>query len=103
MPAIQIISVLLPLALVVVAGIWWQQSRANKILRRWAQAADMELVSAQKRYLRTGPFLLQHTRGQFVFRIVVRDRAGMQHSGWLRVGSWLAGVLSEQTKVIWDS
>jgi hypothetical protein len=102
MQSVEIISVLLLFALVVTLLVWWQHSRADEILRRWAQAAGVELVSAQKRYLRTGPFLL-YSRGQFVFRIIVRDQAGTQRAGWLRAGGWLAGVLSDKTKVIWDS
>ena len=102
MQVFKIISVYLPLALIVVF-VWWLHSRADEILKRWAQAAGLELVSAQKRYLRTGPFFLDQARGQFVYRIVVRDRAGMERAGWLRVGGWNTSVLSEETKVMWDS
>jgi len=101
MQIIQIIPVFLPLILVVTALVWLQHSRANEILQQWAQSAGVQLVSAQKRYLRTGP--MSYARGQFVFRIVVRDKAGAERTGWLRVGGWLAGVLSDKTKVIWDT
>lgn len=97
-----IISIVLPLALVVAALTWWQHSRANEIVRQWAQSTGVELVSAQKRYLRTGPFLL-YARGQFVFRVVVREHGGGERSGWLRVGGWLAGVLSNKAEIVWDS
>jgi hypothetical protein len=80
----------------------WQHHRANEIVKRWAQAIGVELVSAQVRYWKTGPFVF-YLRGQFVFRIVVSDGTGTQRSGWILVGSWHSGVLSDTTKVIWDS
>src|SRR3954451_9279811 len=101
MQVVQTIAIFLPLALIVTVIVWWQHSKADTILKRWTLASGFELVSAQKRYLRTGPFLL-YSRGQFVFRIVVRDHAGTQHAGWIRIGGWLAGVLSDKTEVIWD-
>ncbi len=102
MSPVEVISIVLPAALVVVAFVWWQHSRASGIVRQWAQKSGVELVSAQKRYLRTGPFVL-YARGQFVFRVVVRDHGCGERSGWLRVGGWLAGVLSEKAEIVWDS
>lgn len=101
MLVMEIISVFLVLAFVV-AAVRWQHSRADEILKCWAQTTGVEVVSAEKRYLRLGPFLM-HSRGQFVFRIVVRDQTGLQRTGWLRVGGWLAGVLSDKAEVRWDS
>lgn len=102
MQVLQIISVFLSLVLLVAVLVWWQHTRADEILQRWAQAAKVELLSAQKRYLRTGPFFMNQARGQFVFRIVVRDHTGTERTGWLRVGGWLAGVVSDKTEVVWD-
>ena len=102
MQVIQIISVFLPLVVIVAVFVWWQHSRADEILHRWAREGGLTLVSAQKRYLRTGHCCMDHGRGQFVFRFVVRDHAGVERAGWLRVGSWIGGVLSDNTKVIWD-
>ena len=103
METIWLILAFLPLALVGVVLVWAQHSMADGILQGWARAAGVMIVSAQKRYLRTGPFFLDHWRGQFVFRIVVKDQTGMERAGWLRVGGCLAGVLSPKTKVIWDT
>jgi hypothetical protein len=76
MQFIEIVLAFLPLVLIVVALVWYQHS--------------------------SGPFCQDHYRGQFVYRIVVRDQAGVERAGWIRIGSWLAGVLSGETKVIWD-
>jgi hypothetical protein len=98
---ITIIWIVLVVALVV--GLtWWQHARAEEIVQKWAQKRGVEIVSAQKRYLRTGPFLL-YARGQFVFRVVVRGQGGAERSGWLRVGSWLVGIFSDKTEIVWDS
>jgi acetamidase/formamidase len=99
----QQISALSMMVLLVAGLLWLQNSRADQIVRDWAEATGVELISAEKRYVRTGPFFLNHARGQFVFRITVRDQAGAERAGWIRVGGWLAGMLSDKTKVIWDS
>lgn len=101
MHGIETIALIVPFALIVVALVWWQHSKADTILKRWALASGVELLSAQKCYLRTGPFHFS-SRGQFVFRIVVREEQGTQREGWARVGGWLAGVLTDKTEVIWD-
>jgi hypothetical protein len=79
---------------------WFQYSKANEALLNWAQSSGVELITAERRYLRTGPFFLAHDRGDAVFKIVVRDQDGINRSGWLRVGIWW--LYSNQTKVIWD-
>jgi len=102
MQIFQIIAVFLPFVIGIAVLVWWQHVRADEILQRWARAAGLALVSAQKRYLRTGPFFMDHFPGQLVFRIVACDPTGAERAGWLRVGSRLGGVLSDKTKVIWD-
>ena len=97
----EVIGLIIPAALFVAGLTWWQHSRADTILKRWALASGVEVLSAQKRYLRTGPFLFQG-KGRFIFRIVVRDAEGTRRAGWIRVGGWLAGLLSDKTEVIWD-
>lgn len=103
MNVIHVILTVLPLAVAVVVLIWWQHTRASDILRQWAQKDGFEVISANKRYIRTGPFFMDHSRGQFVFRIVVRDRSGTKRTGWLLVGGWLAGVASNKSRISWDS
>lgn len=96
-------STILSIALIVGALAWIQHAKARELVRQWAQSSALDLVSAENRYLRTGPFFFEHVRGQFIFRVVVRDQTGTESSGWLRVGGWLTGVFSSKTKVIWDS
>jgi len=103
MQVIEFISRLAALALVLVGLAWWQYTKADEILQRWANGAGMQIVSAQRRYFRTGPFFMNQARGQFVYRIVVRDHSGTERAGWLKVGGLFVGVLSDESMVIWDS
>ena len=100
-----VVPIILVLVFVVLAVLLarWHFTRADEILRQWAQKEGVEVVSAHQRYFQTGPFFFRHGRGHVVFQITVRDHAGVQRTGWLRVGGWLAGVMSDKTKVIWDS
>ena len=99
---ISIVTTILPFVMLVIAIVWWSDKRANEILQRWAQNSELTLLFSEKRYLCTGPFFMNHFRGQMIFRIVVRDNAGTERSGWIRIGSWLVGVFSDTTRVIWD-
>jgi len=106
MQVLEVLSILLSasnfVAMVAVL-VWWQHSRANEILQRWARENGLTVVFAEKRYLRTGPFDMNYSRGQFIFRLVVCDEDGVEYTGWLRVGSWFGGVFSDTATVIWDS
>lgn len=100
---LQIASTLAPLIVLVIVTIRWSHKRAYEILHRWAKNDGLTLISAEKRYWRTGPYFINHARGQMIFHIVVRDSKGTERSGWVRVGSWFAGVFSDKTHVTWDS
>ena len=102
MQALELISTFLTPILIVAALVWFEHSRAEVILKQWASESSLSLVSAEKRYMRTGPFFMNHYRGQFVFRVVVRYSNGKERGGWICVGGALGGVLSNKTKVIWD-
>jgi hypothetical protein len=100
---LQIVTTVAPLIVLVIVIVRWSHKRANEILHHWANNEGYTLISAENRYWRTGPYFLNHYRGQMIFRIVVRDSEGRERSGWVRIGSWFAGVFSEKTHVTWDT
>lgn len=97
-PALLVVVV----ALLAVLSLAWSFSRANEIRARWAAQHGFEILSATYCWFWRGPFWWRSTDGQFVFRIVVRDRDGRQRSGWLRCGSWFLGLLSREATVVWE-
>jgi hypothetical protein len=76
-------------------------TRSRSLLRKWIQENRYDLVHAEYRYLRKGPFFWS-SRNQPVYRVEVRDAAGNHRSGWLQCGGWFLGVLTDKVKVIWD-
>lgn len=60
--------------------------RARAAVREAIRAGGDELVQMKQRWLRQGPFFWTTTRSQVVYRVVVRDSAGRQRTGWARWG-----------------
>jgi hypothetical protein len=74
---------------------------AERILRRWAAEHDFEVVSF-KRVIFGHPFgFMINSRSQVILAITVRDRKGRERSGWLKCGSFWAGVFSNEAQVKW--
>ena len=42
------------------------------------------------------------SRGQTVYCVTVEDEQGNQRHGWVRCGSWLFGLLSDNVDVRWE-
>lgn len=99
-----LIGPLFILLIVVIAGgsLLWTASRADTLLTRWAAANAYTLVQTEQRWLRTGPYFWRHSRGQLIYYVTVRDERGQARSGYVRLGSWLGGLLSDQVDVTWD-
>lgn len=94
------------LVIVVLAGfvgfvIYVQIRRAQTLLRGWAERNGYEILASEHRLFRKGPYIWS-ARGQAVYRVRVRDGAGVERLGWVRCGSWFAGVLSDQVESRWD-
>jgi hypothetical protein len=76
-------------------------SRSSALLRQWLKENQYQLLRAEPRVLRRGPFWWS-SKSQAIYRVEVRDRAGTLRKGWVRLGSWLRGVFSDQVEVRWD-
>jgi hypothetical protein len=97
-------SLLLILLILVPAGLVqvWYFRRAASLLSEWAERECLHLVSREQRWLRQGPFFWTSSNWQAIYRVTARDRAGNLRQGWVRCGSWLFGVLSQDVEVRWD-
>lgn len=76
--------------------------RADNLLQAWAAKRHFEILEAHYRpFLDKGPFWYA-SRGQAVYRVIVRDEFGATRKGWLRLGHWLSGIASSDVTVNWD-
>lgn len=68
--------------------------RANyrRQIEHWCRAHEFQLVSLDRRYLRTGPFLFS-LNTTLVFYATVRDSSGIEKHLWIRYGNGMFGVL----------
>ncbi len=87
---------------VAVCGFVWHIARSRKLLKRWANNNNCEILQSDHRSLFRGPFFWTTTRGQAVYFVRIRDAAGNVRTGWVRCGSFWAGMLSDKTEVRWD-
>ena len=94
------------LGIVIVVGIvalvlYLYITRSQKLLKRWAGENGYEFLRAEYRMFRKGPFVWS-SRGQTVYRVEVRDKQGVERTGWVRCGSWWVGVFSDKVEARWD-
>lgn len=85
-----------------IASAIWHQRRSKDMVRDWARSNGYRIVSAERRYLRRGPFWWRSSKGQEVFYVVVQDTDGSRHGAYLRCGGFLLGTLSDEVTVEWD-
>ncbi|HUT01262.1 MAG TPA: hypothetical protein VM031_02310 [Phycisphaerae bacterium] len=88
-------------ALVVFLGTWHFR-RSRRLVDDWARANQLDLLSADRRFFRLGPFWWRTARNQEVFRVTVRDADGQIRHGYVRVGGWFMGMLSGKVTAQWD-
>src|SRR5438046_896289 len=99
----QAILLVVVIGLLVAGAIIWQLLRSQTMLDEWAKENDYQILESSYRIFLRGPFLWTTSRGQAVYYVKVRDADGVSHSGWVRCGGWLLGLLSRETEVRWDS
>jgi hypothetical protein len=91
--------------LCIAAAIWysvWYYRRGKALLQRWAEENDLQIVTAEYRWLRLGPFFWTTSRGQTVYYVTVMDTAGRTRRGYIRCGSFWWGLFSDEVAVRWD-
>jgi len=90
--------------IIAVAGLlfYGQHLRARSIMGAWAIQNDYEILKCELRYLLRGPFSWTSSKGQFVYRVTIRDAQSQIRSGWVRCGGWWLGVASAKTEARWD-
>ncbi len=93
---------MLALLLIGIGLTMWQRERANDMLNKWAAQNQFRIEQREHRLFRKGPFLWTTGRGQYVYRVVVRDQNGRERTGWVRLGSWLFGIWDEKVQVYWE-
>ncbi len=79
----------------------WQSRRSRDILKRWASENGYTVVSSQMRVLFRGPFWWRTSSSQSVFKVMVRDVEGRVRTGFIRVGGFFLGMMSDQANVEW--
>ena len=76
--------------------------RSKHLLNQWAAENHFQLLHAEHRMFRKGPFLWS-SRAQVIYRVRVRDAQGREREGWVRCGGWWSGVFSDKVEAEMDS
>lgn len=92
------------LGLIVLLGVflYFHITRSRKLVNQWADEHGYELLVAQHSWFLRGPYFWS-SRGQVIYRVQVRDELGHVRDGWVRCGSWFAGVMSDKVEGVLDS
>jgi hypothetical protein len=89
------------ITLVILAWVW-HFSRSRSILQKWADDNGYQLLQAEYRWFRKGPFFWATSQDQVVYYVIVPDQLGRERRGWVRCGSWFLGMFSNQADVRWE-
>lgn len=79
------------------------RSRTRAALQRCAKEHGFEILSCTERFLTSGPFCWGTSGRASVFRLRVRDRDGRERFVWVRIGTFFASVLfDDTTEIRWE-
>lgn len=88
-------------AMVAIASIFWDVSRANTLIEKWAASNGLRIVESERRWLRQGSFFWTTSKYQTVFYVTVEDAAGHWKHAYVRVGGFWLGMFSDRVDVRW--
>ena len=71
--------------------------RSQALLHGWAKEHGYEILDAEPRFFRRGPYGWS-SKNQVVYRVWVRDREGVERLGWVRCGSYWGGVFDDKVE-----
>ena len=83
-------------------GVFVYIQRSRQILERWAKREKVELVHVEHRWFRKGPYTLRSGDHHAVFYVTVMTGEGDLRAGYVRVGSFITGLFSDQAVVSWE-
>lgn len=78
-----------------------RQKKAEALLRNWAQANAVEVISCKRCWLLPVRLLFGVSYAQVVFRIVAREPGGRERRGVAICGGSGAGLFSEKVEIQW--
>jgi hypothetical protein len=84
-------------------GMWLQwkgNQKARRLIGEWAHEHTYELLSCRWSYT-GGKFWFRRSKSQRVYRVTIRDNAGLTRNADVRCGSWFSGMLSDDLDVRW--
>jgi hypothetical protein len=97
-------ATLIVVAAPILAIMAWGLARVRRAHREVRAALDhggYAVVGMEQRLFRLGPLFWTTTRGQIVYRLIVRDEGGRQRTGWARWGrTWL--TKPDTLELRWD-
>jgi len=79
---------------------WLYYRWARRRLEAWARESRIDIRRCQWRLFLRGPY---DALGKYaVFRIVAADPSGSERVGWVRLGSFWLGLMTDESHVVWE-
>jgi hypothetical protein len=102
--AVVFMAVVAVLVVIVILAMRWRSGRTDRMLAAWAEENGFAILKKGGRNPLNSPFKARVVAGEptaIVF-IEIRDRKGRSRKGWVRLGGWYTGLLSDQVEVRWE-
>ena len=75
--------------------------RRREALFRWASTNGFRVLKFSQPIVEATPFRFTPSKAQPVFKITVADSAGLEQTGFVRLGDMLRGLSSTKAEVCW--
>ena len=90
-------------AVLVIAALKLSRMYWKRRLTKWAESQRLDLVSFRGAWFFEGPSAWTRSRNQHVFRVVTKDRNGLERYCWIMFGTFWGFTWGEPvTHVDWD-
>ncbi|HEY3321603.1 MAG TPA: hypothetical protein VGP72_14130 [Planctomycetota bacterium] len=80
----------------------WEQKEAYRRLLRWADGNEYKLETAVPRRFNERPAFMSSSVLQVVFHVRLRAPGIGPREGWVRMGGYFSGLLSDTIDVFWE-
>ncbi len=89
------------IALIVLVRLW-TVSRSKELIAGWARDHGFEVLDAEERWFRRGPFFWRASNAQTVYYVTVRGPDGASRKAYVRCGGYWGGLWQSRVDVRWE-
>ena len=88
--------------ILITAFMTYHKNSGLREVEKWAKDEGLEILSAEYRWVKRGPYFISSSNYQRIFYVTVRDESGKIKKCWIKAGGLLFGLLSDKFDIRWE-